>query len=246
MNITHRELQYILISHVEALKDPTRKECPSISDIVQLKGRKFFIRKLDNYSEHFQSCPYCLKELKLILNLQLETASFIKDINYFYRNKEKTSSIFLNNVNRYVLPLLGFCAITFCFLILFTFNFIDNPMRAPTNIHLFEKWKIFEPYGKTNISSLSVFRWEYYGNAMYFIIQLFDGSFSSIWESDPLFSRSTKIPKDIIAKIHPGIPYFWLIYAYDKYKKIIESDIIEFEILHFNENKSQTRNPPIK
>ena len=246
MNMNHKELEYFFFLHANSHMRMNRKGCPSIQKMIQLRKRKILRFKLGKISEHIQNCSLCSKEMKFILNLELETASFVKDIRNLFQERSNYPLILSGKSIRYIKPLLGFSLLIVCFLMFFTTEFVNNPMRAPFNAHSFEKWKIVEPYGKIDKSSLSCFRWEYYGQAKYFSVQLFDEALIPQWQSIPSISNSVIIPMDILSKLRYGFPYFWIVYAYDKENRIIESNIIEFELYRSNENILKIRTPQIE
>jgi len=218
MKIDDNELRRLYSKSVQEKCPELRKHCPTISNIVAFfrpwVSRKRKLRIID----HITSCTSCSAEFAFLLEIHRQQENIIRNI-----NKESSASFPHSRFLRYAPVAAGL--FLFVFVSLFLYQHF-----TPSHRHSMDKEPIqlVQPSGRTSLVYPVFFKWNADIEAEYYILEIFDTSLRPFWRTTDIDSNSYLLPKDIISRMKPHEPYYWMITAVDSEGNKNESKIREF------------------
>jgi hypothetical protein len=233
MNISHKELQQIFEAFSESDAGALREKCPSLEDLIRSIETKYPSKKRGFISDHVSNCPYCAKDIKWFLKIRLESEKLGSAVDGLARKNRKYFLGFGIPANHAAASFIGFIALSISFWTLIggaLFSYLPKERERTDQIQL---WRSFEPVGKIEKKFDLRFHWEFFGQADFFVLELFDDSLAPLWKSPHLFEKSVQLPRDIFDKVYPRKQYFWIVLAHDREGRKSESDLIQFEIYNY-------------
>jgi len=234
MKINHNRLKSIFQTHLKEKKVGSRKNCPSVDDMINLVRSELPKSKSKKLLNHIQDCPSCSKEIQTIIQILKEEKKFMNQINELsenHKNKPKIKRIFNFTPNLSWKSIsLSAAALLLVFAVSFSVYTVlnEHKYRGDNRSVL----KITAPKKKIIIYENHIqFRWDDVPGTQFYKAVLFNQSLYPIWESDKLSRNKVNLPNKVQKKMKHKATYFLLISSYQKNGKIIESPFKEFKVL---------------
>jgi hypothetical protein len=233
MKINHNELKSIYQKHITEKKFLSRKNCPSVDEIINLVRSELPRHKKNMLLKHIQECSSCSKEAQAIIRIIKEENKFINQIRELHGHQKKRAEIKKAFSMPFYFSWKTISAITTILFLVFAAFFslytIFNEHKYRGNRQT--AIKILEPKKKILIYENNIqFRWNDIPETKFYKAVLYDKSLYPIWESDKLLNNRVKLPSGVYKNMEHKDTYFLLITSYLKNGKIIESQFKEFKV----------------
>jgi len=237
MNINHKDLAALYKSFVGDRLPESRKNCPSLNDLIKFFKPRTSTRRKTKIVDHITRCAPCAREFDLILKIKRRSELMDQEIGLWLSPKilsrespERPKIAFSHLFWRYAAVLLGFVSLSLAVL-----TFIDkNPVllfnQQVGRGHIESNIRLIEPINTRLEKSHLVFRWKEYDGADSYTLELFDESLKFIWKSPKLGETTYALPSEIIQKLAPSHIYFWMITINMKNRSVIESELVYFVV----------------
>lgn len=233
MKINHSELKSIYQRHIKDKKFSSRKNCPSIDEIINLIRSELPRHRKNILLNHIQECPSCIKEAQAIIKILKEEKKFIEKIRElpeYQKNRIKIKKTFSfpfyfswKSISLFTITLLLIFIVSFSLYTVFN----EHKYRGNNQTAI----EIMKPKKKIVIYENDIrFKWNEVPGTEFYKIVLFDDSLYPIWESDKLLDNSAKLPFEVQKSMTHKSTYFLLVTSYMKSGKKIESQFKEFKV----------------
>jgi len=231
MNINNEKLKRLFQSYLKKHIVNATEKCPLPSEILLYLNKQIPRKKRRYVYTHISNCPSCSMILKWLLEIQMEARDLSLSVKNILKKENRSFLGFGFPLSHTVASLIGLASLSICLWTFFSNRPINFFSEERNEIKQHINWHIAEPKGKIKRSSVISFRWNYFGEADHFHIELYDESLSLIWKSENLRGRSMALSEEVHKNIPAGRTYFWIVFAHDSIGQISESDLISFKIV---------------
>ncbi|MDW7761773.1 MAG: hypothetical protein SCM96_14200 [Acidobacteriota bacterium] len=218
MKIDDQELRRLYGKSVQEKCLELRKPCPTLKKVFTFFRPGVSRKRKLHIIDHITSCASCSKEFAFLLEIHRKQEILIR-----YIHKESPASVPHSRFLRYAPVAAGLFLFVFVSLFLYQ-NF------TPSHRHGIDKEPIqlVHPSGRTSLVYPLFFKWNADKEAEYYILEIFDASLRPFWRTTDIDSNFYLLPKDIISRMKPHEPYYWMITAVDSEGNKNESKIRVF------------------
>ncbi|MBD3412966.1 MAG: hypothetical protein GF421_00850 [Candidatus Aminicenantes bacterium] len=233
MKINHNELKSIYRAYLKEKNSWFRKNCPSEDALVRLLRSESVLSGKKSLLNHIQECPFCIKEIQMIIPILREEKEFIEKIRALSKNKNsgKTQKLFFLpfRVSRKLVSLSAATLILMVAIFVAFFQmFHDFRYRGTDNTAI----EITAPRKKILIYENDIeFKWTRVPEAKFYKLVIFDNSLYPVWESDKLSDNTVKLAPEVMKKMKDKSTYFLLVTSALKSGEKIESQLKEFKVI---------------
>jgi hypothetical protein len=180
--------------------------------------------------DHLTNCSACAREFELLLEIQRYQNQLVPQVREAAHGKRSFSArpSPLHPIGLFwkISPIVAGAMFVIASLI----TVIQESGRpvgiraTPSSILL------IQPDTKHPASSPLIFIWEEVKGAEMYILELYDETLLPIWRSPKILSSPLTLPEDLAGRLQLNKPYFWMITAYQKKVKLVESELTRFII----------------
>lgn len=226
MKSANRDLRELFQAYVDSQETTIGKRCPSLKVLSDSFEFDTPGRKKKKVIDHLSECSTCREEFRLYFDLQKFPLGERHAGDYgetdvadkFRRQK----ALF---IWRFATIVVGACLIFSSIMLFIKDAEISETERAGAMGIM-----LVSPVRSLAGSEGLVFRWEAFGDAQYYIVELFDEDLLPVWVSPPVKEVYIQPPAELCANMGAGAVYFWMVTAYSNAAKIGESRLARFKV----------------
>jgi hypothetical protein len=233
MKIDNKVLKKLYDIYLEGKSSPTRINCPEPEILIESLRSNLSKKQRGQLIAHLSTCIHCSREFEFLLDtvrIEKEIAEKTRNI-ISARNKSKktdpwlTSRFLSHHAWRYISALVMLLFIIVVALVVLKIpqkieyrRARSNPIRIiyPNEVHL-------------DISKLK-FKWKKVSEANFYILEIFDDTLLSIWQSCKLSENHFQPPQSLLQKLIKGKTYFWMVTVYTEAGLRTESSLVDFYV----------------
>lgn len=237
MKITHKELSDLYQSYISSRLPASRKDCPTMSDLIKFFKPRTSRRLKTKIIEHLTQCAACAKEFDLIRTIKKSSADMDREIAALLGFKIKPQESphrsprkphLLGPLWKYSAAAIGIISLSLSLSLLFLKNSAFFIKETNGRGDLRSGILLVEPVNHKVDRSHLIFLWKEYEGATSYSLELLDESLQLIWKSPKLKETQCRLPSPIIQKLAPDNTFFWMITVTMKNGSIIESPLVNF------------------
>jgi len=227
-----KEIQKLYQAYLIEKTIASRKDCPTLKQILNLFRLKSSKRQKTKILDHIGHCYYCTQEFKFILG----TLRYEREIKHAMSDllapkkdkndiKEMLKKLSFPRLSwKYASILAGIVFLISAFSI-FIVKFSEKWEYRGTNP---PQIKLTEPINKTYSKSKLIFKWNDINNSDYCILEIFSDSLYPVWKSNEVYINQVVLPEEISKDLIKSTTYFWMVTAFFPNGEKIESRIENF------------------
>jgi hypothetical protein len=231
MQLRNDDLKRLYRTFVSTHHPDNRQECPSWEQLLSFfEARARPTEKL-KIVDHMTSCSACAQEFEFLLDLrrfqerigaQIQGVPAKKSFFHSFPASVKRTHLFW----RFASALVGLILVSVSLI-----TIIQNGGREAGTRAARTSVMLLEPIRGQSATLPLTFKWEGWGGAESYVLELYDEALSSIWESPRTPQAHLVLPPEAERQLKPGGHYFWMITAYRHNEKIAESKLYEFTVI---------------
>ena len=245
MKINNKDLKKLYKAYLMENAPPTRKNCLSTKDIIDLLRAKLSEKQKSKIIGHVTSCYFCSQEFEFILQTLRQEIKLKNEIEFLTMHKKRSPLLQKESEKKkpdskrklflfypalswkYTSLLLGIILIIS---LVFIFVIFRNHEKEDYRGATYPQIKLIMPIKGKYQKSLLEFRWREIKYVDYYILELFDESLKPLWKSKKIFNNHIVPPKKFVVGLPENKMYFWMLTAYFQDSKTIESKIEGFTL----------------
>jgi hypothetical protein len=243
MKINNKDMQFLYKDHIMEHVPFPQKACPNPKELVNFFRTKLSKRRANKIIDHIMNCCHCAQEFEYILSILREEKVFVEKINKIIQFdtakkalKKRFDKIHITKIKfikptflklmwKYAFVFFGVAILLLVFIIFKSSEKIEYRGEGPYKLRLIEP----KEFQSSRIPLL--FKWNKVKDSNYYVLELFDEKLYRVWKSDSVFENRIFLPKDISKKVGKNKTYFWMVTAFFRDGKKIESEMGEFKFV---------------
>jgi len=227
MILSDEKLKHYYHSYLteKALQD--RRACPSLNKLLSILKKHVRTRTKLKVIDHATSCPFCARELELILGLDKCYGDMMKQ---FQSTPELSiPHSYPTRIFGHLLPLRLTLLITGIIITISALFFVlhnGSPHEQTRAIR--SAINLIHPIHTHIAAQPLVFQWKGMNGAELYMLELYDQALLPIWKSPGSSLTYVMIPDTVALLIKQDQTYHWMVTAYAHGEKIAESEMASF------------------
>jgi hypothetical protein len=218
MAIKLRDIKRAYQEAADGRAPSSRERCPSPEDLYASCEPRASRRQIDRITAHLAECRRCLEEYR---SLRLVSIRKRRTLEAICRLFADGGSLTRSEEERphggrawsAAAPLLAASLAALLLIVSKPASVRDAWDRRERSAAGAEVILLHPPGGMECPRSRLVFKWAPFRGADCYLLELFDESLSSVWQSPCLFEPSIIPPPDVVRGLRPGGGYFWTVTA---------------------------------
>jgi hypothetical protein len=259
MKVNDNDLINKYRAYIKAKSLPSRRKCPSREDMVKAFSPKTGEKQKTKIIDHISRCHNCAQEFDIIRQIFKASQGMDKEMGTLLSSEEEVEAVieranrvvsktkkqqklslfpFIRVSPKYLSWAAGMMVLVIGVILILKFSglFYERQIeRGPEKI----KVELIEPKeGKNLKKSLKgelvealIFKWDKFPETKYYVFKLFKETLILIYESDKIFNHSLNLPAHVLKGLEKNKTYFWMVTAFSRTEKKVESDLQDFRLI---------------
>ncbi len=218
METNDSELRQIYRSYVSGRIRTGIEGCPPIADVRRAFENAIPRGIKDKIVDHLSSCADCALEFEFIREARTTEKELALMVRKVSRLRRPRGLFFPRPLRSYALGILMIVIVITCVIMLKQ----DLPRDVGRNRSATIPESV-SPSGHIDAHPPLIFIWKPAVRAVSYVVEVYDESLQSVWESPPISTTAAILPDQIRLTLSRGKSYYWLVQAFDSDGKIGES-----------------------
>jgi hypothetical protein len=226
MKSVNEDLRELFQAYVDSKETSIGRRCPTLEALTGSFEPYVSARKKKKIIDHLSECPTCQEEFRLYFDLQkFPLDKHLVRVDGDAAGPPQARRHAALPLWRFAAIVAGACLILSAIILLMKDTEISETERTgKAGIVL------VSPAFSLAVSEELVFRWEAFGHAQYYIVELFDEDLLPVWTSSAVKDINVRPPSKERLNLKTGAVYFWMVTAYSDAAKIGESRLARFKV----------------
>lgn len=212
MRINQSDLKEVYENYLKDRRVASGESCPSNEDILSWLRSKLPERDKNRITDHIVNCYDCAQEVTRLLNRIRKEHGIIYEINKCidtsYAEPQQDAFVLPRRLSwkivSFVSTLMLLAAIA-----LFSVNYFSPKpgLRGGVTSDII----LVSPINKSCNANELKFVWKDLPNMKCYFVEVFDSTLELLWRSNAVLQREVNPSQDLLQKLIPKEPYFWMV-----------------------------------